>query len=190
MIETALASVTEKLILLLQYREKRQQDRFDGLVQPLHEAMRQAHADYLNMFETALESLRGASTIEVVLKELARARRENEVNRHEFIRHAHFLEGHLRTEKVIAAYLREVRNYVAGADVGETGDSTPANMVINYLRRAQKSQHESSLLLDSSNNHHLRQTLEEMLIKLLVGLRSQWNVISDHYAVALSKRFI
>jgi hypothetical protein len=53
----SLVKAAEKVVLLLEYRERRQRLRYDIAVAPLYKNLGEVHADYLQMFRSVSEGL-------------------------------------------------------------------------------------------------------------------------------------
>jgi hypothetical protein len=64
----SLVKAAEKVVLLLEYRERRLRLRYDIAVAPLYKNLGEVHADYLTMFRAVSEGLREGNELAVLAR--------------------------------------------------------------------------------------------------------------------------
>jgi|GEM_PF-6693151 len=177
--------IVTQVLELARYREKRANERFDGLIRPMYEQIQKVHGDYVAMFSTALGEVRKDVPLAEILEALDSARLESGALRHEFFRVVHGVKRDNLLPTEVQSFVGAIGEYVEALEMYSTG--TPATVVRTYL-----------LLLvdqeaDKDSSTRLAETqpkAEHILRRALAHLEERAKAISTLYAGLLAARYV
>lgn len=77
----SIVKATEKVVELLEYRQRRAKARYENFVLPVHESMLKVHEDYLVLFQEAIQRIEEGQSLKEVHAWFTRRRLEFEAQR-------------------------------------------------------------------------------------------------------------
>lgn len=168
----------EKISEFLNYRAERQKSRFKELIEPMYEALKAVHKDYLLIFENCKKELESGQNVKSIADALVFRRIEAETERRAILQQADTLMS-IENIDDYKRFFSAVVNYFSRTPF--SGAGTPSNLLRRAISRAAEIRADDPLL-GRSNEELLRST--EMILSLL---RSNWEFLSAEYAKALAR---
>lgn len=173
----SVVKLSEKVVELLKYRAERRARKFAHIVQPMFEALKAVHKDYLGIFESADAAIQSSKSLTEIARELNERRIQEEAERRAilasastFIRDSEFLD--------LRPFFESVQKYFLSTPL--SGGLTPTSLLLQAITRLAR--FDKVLPAERQYDDRDRESLEQAVQVGLRTLRQNWERVTSEYA--------